>query len=584
MEPDHGPWRPGLKSQIPARLLPRSTVFRPENAERGFHEAQELSAATGLAPFDLVAFRPERLVAHEILIRCAADLRIPDGPQYADLGVNLREMVTTILNRHVAAEMPDLVAGFTALRDDVSRRLRAEIESSIGRAKPSGGPAPTPSILSRLLGRSTTPQPRTSPADDTERTLWALADWSHRAETTSDPVEAACLTALAWAAGAIVRTRGRLLADTEVLAGLAGARVCNEYGSMALGQAIAPLFLHVCAAEGYKLLQPQAEPFIMNVKGASASGKSTMRSSQRELAGKLGVPWEDFALISPDYWRKFLLDYGSLGGDYKYAAALTGHELAIIDSKLDRYMAWKAEGGRMTHLLIDRFRFDSFSTEKDRPSDSSLLTRFGKTVYLFFLVTPPEATVERAWIRGIETGRFKAVEDLLYHNVEAFTGMPQLFFFWALTKDRKVHYEFLDNSVAKGERPWTIASGWNGEMNVYDVQGMLNIERFRKVNIKAADPDSVYEKDLEGVAENLGFLSQCLSRLETVRLVDPASETCYGVVERGIWTWRGAPPTTAIAAVLDRLGAGGDTVARKSFSLEQERISIVGALAPPSVD
>ena len=107
----------------------------------------------------------------------------------------------------------------------------------------------------------------------------------------------------------------------------------------------------------------------------------------------------------------------------------------------------------MTHLLIDRFRFDSFSSESDRPADSSLLTRFGRTIFLFFLVTPPEATVERAWTRGLETGRFKAVEDLLYHNVEAFTGMPQLFFFWARSEGRNVHFEFLDNSVEKGRRP-----------------------------------------------------------------------------------------------------------------------------------
>ena len=421
---EHGPWNPGLGSQIPVRLMPLSTVFRPENAERGFPEARELSAATGLSPFDLVAFRAERLVAHEVLIRCTADLRIPDGPRYAELGVNLREMVSTILDRHVAPRMPDLVARFDAFRDDVSRRLHEEIASSLRRREPAGEPAPAPSILSRLWKRGAAPEPPAPPPDDMERALSALADWSRRAEAATDPVEAACLSALAWAAGAVARTRGRLPADPDLLVGLARARVCNERGSVTLAEAVAPLFEGACAAEGYEPLPPQAEPFIMNVKGASASGKSTMRSLQRELAERLGVPWRDFALISPDYWRKFLLDYDSLGDDHKYAAALTGHELAIVDLKLDRHMARKAEGGRMTHMLIDRFRFDSFSSESDRPADSSLLTRFGKTVYLFFLVTPPEATVERAWTRGLETGRFKAVEDLLYHNVEAFTGMP----------------------------------------------------------------------------------------------------------------------------------------------------------------
>ena len=50
----------------------------------------------------------------------------------------------------------------------------------------------------------------------------------------------------------------------------------------------------------------------------------------------------------------------------------------------------------MSHLLIDRFRFDTFAPASD-VAGSNLLTRFGSLVYLFFLITPPDATVERAW-------------------------------------------------------------------------------------------------------------------------------------------------------------------------------------------
>ena len=77
---------------------------------------------------------------------------------------------------------------------------------------------------------------------------------------------------------------------------------------------------------------------------------------------------------------------------------------------------------------------------------------------MFFMITPPEATVERAWIRGRQVGRYKAVDDLLAHNVEAYTGMPRLFFTWAAKKDKTVHYEFLDNDVPEGERPRTAPS------------------------------------------------------------------------------------------------------------------------------
>ena len=84
------------------------------------------------------------------------------------------------------------------------------------------------------------------------------------------------------------------------------------------------------------------------------------------------------------------------------------------------------------------------------------------------------------------------MDDLLDHNVEAFRGIPALFFTWALRKDKIVYYEFLDNSVAKGSKPRTIAFGMNGELNILDFECMLDIERYTKINIEARDPADIY--------------------------------------------------------------------------------------------
>jgi hypothetical protein len=276
----------------------------------------------------------------------------------------------------------------------------------------------------------------------------------------------------------------------------------------------------------------------MNTKGASASGKSSLRPLQKKLAGEIGVRWSDFALISPDIWRKYLLDYGSLGAAYKYAGSFTGRELAIIDHKLDRYMARKAERGGMSHLLIDRFRFDSFAPDSGQ-AGSNLLTRFGNLVYMFFMITPPHETVERSWKRGLEVGRYKAVDDLLAHNVEAYTGMPELFFTWALRENKQVHYEFLDNSVAFGEQPRTIAFGWNGEINVLDVKSMLDIDRYRKINVNAAGPEEVYPDGETMAAENnTHFLAECVRLLPAVNFADRDTGRIYARLEAGRLAWR----------------------------------------------
>jgi hypothetical protein len=274
-----------------------------------------------------------------------------------------------------------------------------------------------------------------------------------------------------------------------------------------------------------------------------------MRPLQRRLAAELGVEWGDFAVVSPDIWRKYLLDYGALGDAYKYAGAFTARELAIVDQKLDRYMAAKAERGGMTHLLIDRFRFDSFAADSDQ-AGSNLLTRFGREAYLFFMITPPHETVERAWRRGLEVGRYKAVDDTLAHNVEAYSGMPELFFTWALRPDMSVHCEFLDNSVPSGERPLTVAFGRGGELNVLDVKGLLDVDRYRKINIDASGPGEVYPGgDAMAPERNTRFLAECVARLPAVNFAARDSGRVYARTESGRLAW--VDPEALAGAIAD---------------------------------
>ena len=79
-------WNPGLSSNLPTRLLPLITLFRPENSDVGYQQAKEAADFAGLAVEQLCALKVERLVAHEVLIRVTADLSVPDGPSYEFLG------------------------------------------------------------------------------------------------------------------------------------------------------------------------------------------------------------------------------------------------------------------------------------------------------------------------------------------------------------------------------------------------------------------------------------------------------------------------------------------------------------------
>src|SRR5262249_29430641 len=193
-----------------------------------------------------------------------------------------------------------------------------------------------------------------------ERDLRISSEWLKKTHTSEDRLEAACFAALHKVGTAVIGRHGRLLGDEALLKGLAVTFLCNDFCSGGFCGTLPPVFPNSAVHGSFPFFPRQGKPVVMNVKGASASGKSSMRPLQKLLAGKLNLPWQEFALISPDIWRKFLLDYTTLGSAYKYAGTLTGYEIEIIDKKLDHRMAARAGRGEMPHLLVDRFRFDSF--------------------------------------------------------------------------------------------------------------------------------------------------------------------------------------------------------------------------------
>ena len=529
-------WNPGLRSDIPTHLWPLVTLFREDNAYVSYSVAKELADLTGLNVLELMAMRPERLVVHALLVRVTADLSVPDGPNYEDLGINLRGMVQRIHVGYMQAELPSIVEAFEAernrARDYVAEQLSVRL---FERPVVADAASESRSLLSRWFRK---PAPADSQSSfDEPLEITAIKEWKAMATDCGDALQLACLKALVKTIDAIVAHRGRVIPDASLIRDIVVNQVANTYGAEVLETFIEPIWQRAIASEEYRLLPVQDKPVIMNVKGASASGKSTIRPQQRQLAGKLGIPWEDFALVSPDYWRKYLLDYSSLGDDYKYGAMLTGRELEIIDKKLDKYMAAKASAGSLPHMLIDRFRFDSFTVNVETAEDSRLLSRFGDRVYLFFMLTHPVNTVERAWERGRKTGRFKAVDDLLYHNVEAFTGMPSLFLSWVNSKNKQIHFEFLDNDVELGELPRTAAFGWNGSLTILDVSLPVKIDRYRKVNITAKQANDVLDADDTDLADGQQFIVRCAERVPHIVFADQTTAFIYATVLDGKLDW-----------------------------------------------
>ena len=541
-EGEAGPWSSGIESTLPAEFLPLSTVFRTENVLSDLAGIQELSGFSGMPLHELAEFRPERLAVHELLVRITADLHVPDATQYADLGANFRRIAREILSMYIEPHMDEVRQVHSGLRHKLCELLARELEACFPQSSPHPAPLPKRRGPLALLRLAQKPAPARTPSETAEeRDLRIASSWNRNAAEAGSELERSMYRALVRVASAVSQKHGRLVGSPELFAELAIPLVTNDYGSELIGLHIEPYFRRAAAERGYALVPAQSHPVVMKLKGASASGKSTMLPTQRALAQRLGICWEEFALITPDLWRKFLLDYNSLGRARKYAGTLTGQELAIADRKLDRYLASKAADGRVSHLLLDRFRFDGFV---QTPEGGGVLPAHpDQTIYMFFIITPPEATVERAWRRGERHGRYKAVDDLLYHHIEACNGMPRLLFSWMGELHRKVHFEFLDNGVPEGARPRTVAFGTADEMNILDMERLLDIDRYKKINLDARRPGDLFPAGTQAPEKNTEFLRQCVRRIPAINFVDHELGRIYARVRDGKLTRHGAEPS-----------------------------------------
>ena len=287
-EREFGPWNPGIESSLPREFLPLATVFRQENAIAELASIEELSDFSGLPLESLAEFRPERLAVHELLIRVTADFYVPDGTKYEDLGTNFRRIAGTILSKYIEPHMDAVRQIHSDLRRQVSELLAQELEVCFRQAAPQPAPAREKRGTFARFGFAGKPQAAPAPLEAAEeRDMRIAANWSEKTRTAATELESRVYRALVQVASAVTRRHGRLIGGPELLSSIAIPLVCNEYGSELIGAHIEQHIHRAVSEEGYPLVPAQAQPVVMKVKGASASGKSTMRPMQKQLAARL---------------------------------------------------------------------------------------------------------------------------------------------------------------------------------------------------------------------------------------------------------------------------------------------------------
>ena len=214
----YGPWNPGIVSPMPREVWPLATIFRPEYVATPLRDAIELADLTGLAPTEIVAWRPERLALHELLVRVTADFSVPDGPRIEDLGIHFRELTTALWRRTSSRGWREIVAAYDAERaaiaQDVSQALAG---CSAGRA--ATVPAPRAAGLARLVRARR--RAAATGRDTAEREAAQIAAWEAARASAPRRASARCTARSRASADRSLVRHGRIWGDARCSRGCA---------------------------------------------------------------------------------------------------------------------------------------------------------------------------------------------------------------------------------------------------------------------------------------------------------------------------------------------------------------------------
>jgi len=107
----------------------------------------------------------------------------------------------------------------------------------------------------------------------------------------------------------------------------------------------------------------------------------------------------------------------------------------------------------------------------------------------------------------------------------------------------------------------------NEVLNVLDVKCLLDVERFRRVNIDAKAPDALYEDRTQLEPQrNALFLKRCIQSFPQVNFAVQATGAVYLRVQSGVPVW------------VDR------QVLRMAMADDDSRTAVTSALAQPLID
>ncbi len=227
--------------------------------------------------------------------------------------------------------------------------------------------------------------------------------------------------------------------------------------------------------------------------GAAGTGKSSILETIEEYAQQtLSIARDDIVKISTDAHRNIVGRDGLVGEDKKMGARLTQDESTLISLRAHERMERKIEKGAAPHMLLE----GPFPT----PQRFKWGTQNNGKLHLFVITTPVKLSIERAYNRGSQTGRYIPTYSILggHHTIA-----KDIFVRINAFKNQDIQFSILNTDVPLGEKPITLLSGntVNRSIHIFDRKKMAEFCGNKNINISAKNPGELFKDTKNKVSE-----------------------------------------------------------------------------------
>jgi len=246
--------------------------------------------------------------------------------------------------------------------------------------------------------------------------------------------------------------------------------------------------------------------------GAPACGKGTMVASLEVKArDELQVAWRDTIKIDTDNHRGIVSHPGGMGDDPTAYSALNDFESAYITRRAYEKVRTQLERGEGHHLVIDGVR--------PIPARFKLGTENNGQLHVSCASAPVDVSIERAWVRGQETGRYISSDYLIdCHKAVSRDLLKAIVTHCA---DTNTEMSLFNTDVPHGEQPIQVVSinMQTREAIIYNADALAEIYAKKNININATSKaelfasegdmmDYSYVRELRALDVNIKFAQE----------------------------------------------------------------------------